>query len=620
MRGTMDAIEAHHKNTNERQQSAASAIETFLERGFRQAKSFLIQHPDITVTESDKGHLTVVCRLDTLKKKREEFINRQIERGVYVPLRHHDGETWENSFLMHSELLLKAKTCQYAYLSKVLNPIFVADAAAGLHVPKGGVLKPQAFQMAKMTTAIKAHKGDTYPVRPIIAAPAAMGRELEDYMLRRIERLFQHGGEPPRVLENQEARIRDRLRHFRHIVGDSGTVREELETTRIPPGYAMYTVDCVDMYTNIDIETTLAIIARKFDKHIANTTSISSAMFLNMLRKLMQLNEHFAAGMQIFLQRKGLPMGGKLSYALSEILTSEGLTVALDELMQMGIGVAYVAKYVDDILICMREKVVRFEKQLHSSVDVLKILLERHTPGMPFTHDVEQTASNGIASIRYLNLAIMRDTRDERDEGQFATVKWTMQSYASGRFVNAWSAHKMKDKVATVMEKLRTAMKVTSDEHKYSAITEIWDLCKRNGYGDVLLCRLFTEVCTDENIDAGAAIRFINEHTMLPKPTRPMQSNPHRSQLKPETKPKNKRRRKKCNVCGKRFLTWNDEEAHWACLNKQAPRSAATIAEPESSQQDRSAPIEQMPANNIDQQRLSPEPVEMAVRKTLVII
>lgn len=47
--------------------------EQYLCRGFKEARHFLAQNPEVMVTESDKGHITIVCLRQTLQDKRNAF-------------------------------------------------------------------------------------------------------------------------------------------------------------------------------------------------------------------------------------------------------------------------------------------------------------------------------------------------------------------------------------------------------------------------------------------------------------------------------------------------------------------------------------------------------------------
>lgn len=562
------------------------APEQYLCNGFRQTRHFLSQHPEISVTESDKGHMSIICLTETLQNKRREFIEKQLANGVYGVLHQHAGMTSEESYTNHLERISRAKTTDFAYLTRLLNPIFAIDAQKGLQTPRHGQLKQHAYHMSVMSIAMKSHKGDAFPIRPIIAAPAAMGRDLDEYMLRRLERLYQNDSIVPNI-NDMVARTRDRLTHFRHIVGDAHTVCRELEVLCVPPGHVMYTVDASDMYTNVDTEATLRIIERKFDVHIAATTTMTCATFINALRKLLCLNEHFSAGLRIYMQRKGLPMGGKLSYALSEICTSEGLTLAAEEAQSLGIRISYVAKYVDDMLIIMERKKVMYQGKPTDSIDVLTELLVRHTFGMRFTFEMEEEGTDGNGEIRYLNMLVMRNH-------QCLTTIWAMQSYATGRFTNAFSAHQIKDRICTVKEKIRTALKLSSERNKRAAFNIVYKLCRDNGYGHKLLARVALEICTDEGIsidwlteelvhmrsaiaDEKANPDLAAESTANEKPAAEETANIRASNddentanqptdgNKESTK-KRKRMRRKCSICGSRLITWNHETAHKSCL------------------------------------------------------
>lgn len=201
----------------------------------------------------------------------------------------------------------KNKTLLFDQLRRRFATLAAADRALGLQAPRSSHLGPQAYQMSKMKVAIKAHKKD-FPIRPIIAAPSSMGIDIQEFFLHRLRRLYERGDSP--VAEGQ-GYILARMTSHQHIVTDAATVCNELTDRVIAKGHRMYSIDFVSMYTNIDIGAAMQIIEGKFDVHIASTTSIRKAEFISLLRRLLQVNEHFTAGMRILVQKKGLPMGGQ---------------------------------------------------------------------------------------------------------------------------------------------------------------------------------------------------------------------------------------------------------------------------------------------------------------------
>lgn len=464
------------------------------------------ENPHITISETDKGHKTIICSTQTLKRKRDEFIAKQVGNNVYIPMGKPNGCNWQEAFEIHIRQLSKAKVADYNFMAKRLNVIFIKDKQNGLDVPKYGTLRPQAYQMSKMEIAVKSHKGSVYPIRPIIAAPAAMGDTLQEFYLRRISRLFERGVHDS---DQDTDCMVNRILHNQHILKDSVTLRDELCNTTIPNGHAVFSIDFSDMYTNINLDTAMQVIYEKFDTHIKNTTSITKDDFVFTLRKLLHLNEHFSADLRIYKQNKGLPMGGKLSYALSEIVTTQGLFAAIRAAVGMNIKISYIAKYVDDIIIIMdNTSPTYYNGTSCTNIEVITKLIESNIPGMPVTHEVESTGPDGIPYILYLNMIVSRTRIDATNRQQMVT-RWAAQSYASGRIVNAWSAHSRQTKTAIVKETFRTAIKVSSPTQVDISISTTWQRLLNNGYRSDMLAIILKEVCTDENVNFRDSHEFV---------------------------------------------------------------------------------------------------------------
>lgn len=609
----LQAVDEHYKKRNLHQpakfMNETDRIDRYLSIQYKACVRFLTQHPDIIITESDKGHKTIISSKTALIKKRQDFIDQQIRDGVYTTFAKNQTMSWEQAMDEKRRLLAKAKSAEFACIIRTLNPIFKTDRAKGLQVPKYGEIKRQAFQMAKMSIAMKAHKGDVFPIRPIIAAPDAMGADLEAFILLRLERIYAAHTKADTTEYNN---IAARMQQYRFIARDSQHVHQELQHHHIPANHQMYTVDFANMYTNINISAAITIISARYDDIIAPTTSMPKNVFIHALQKILQLNEHFSAGMRVYRQAKGLPMGGKLSYALSEIVTSEGLRAAVDEATSSGIEISYIAKYVDDILI------ITNGKHQHPSgvtnTEAFKTLLSNNIVGMPITHE-EETDCGDHFEIKYLNMAIIRRKVWCAQHAHVST-KWTMQPYATGRIMNAWSAHTTQAKTTIIKEHLRTAIKVSSPEHHMAVIQHSYNILRTNGYRNKAIMLCLREVCADENIDFATAMNIMDkEQHDNPdgnhcqggiadcNPAANIRATPIPCEYnaQPQTidnndgvqgcnditltlsyhndkilaisdienippRPKKRRRRVKCAICCATMYTWTNETSHAACI------------------------------------------------------
>lgn len=507
-------------------------IERYLCQEKKKCLHFLANNPEIIVTESDKGHKTIICTKTTLYKKREDFIKQQVEDGTYITIGKHSNYTDTISKLR------KAKTKQLELIIKQINPILSDDRLAGLPTIGYGILEPSAYIIARLDVAIKSHKGTTYPIRPIIANPTAMGPELEEYILSRIELIYEY--EVPNTRTNS---IRARLAGNTFITKDAQTVHDNIDGLEIDRSHKIFSIDFVNMYTNINLQKAIDIIDENFDDKIRPTTSIPRKQFIYLIKTIISINKHFTANSKIYAQNKGLPMGGKLSYALSEIVTSQGVMRAVNQAVENGVHIDYLAKYVDDILIIMDEG------RDSNNIDTISQLIEHYIPGMPVTYEKE-AVKNGHIQLKYLNISIIRQPTKK---GSIIRTRWTKHDFATGRTINAWSAQEREIKTNMIKETLRTAIRLSSHIYIPEAISQIWSILENNGYTTGQMLDNLREVCGDENIRYEYAIKNTKQIKYNPDltDTRMTGKEPDKTGQN-----NNKRINYKCAACGCKTRTY----------------------------------------------------------------
>lgn len=236
--------------------------------------------------------------------------------------------------------------------------------------------------------------------------------------------------------------------------------------------HRIVSLDFVSMYTNIDRQQARDIIESKYDI-IAKKTSVPKAIFMEALNFLLHRNAFFTAGSSILYQQRGLPMGGKLSKILSEIVTAHGTIAAIREASIRGFRFSFVYKYVDDFLIGMGP-----DDQEHGlTLAELERTFERHIPGMRVTSETE-TRSNYTWQLKYLKFTTIRASlTDSRVE-----TMWSRQAYASSRVVNAYTDIAHGQKVNTITEILKKAIRYSTDCMKSIALHHAVNWVLQNGY------------------------------------------------------------------------------------------------------------------------------------------
>lgn len=198
---------------------------------------------------------------------------------------------------------------------------------------------------------------------------------------------------------------------------------------------------------------------------------------------MLDINSHFAVGGNIYQQ----------AYAISEIITGEGVKEAIKEVTGAGLDIAYIAKYVDDIIIIMEDDMEG------TNISKMISILSQHIPNMPITYEKEEI-SGKYFSIRYLETMLLRE-RFNCKTTQKIKMKWSRKAFASDRMLNSLSAQDKNIKHNVCKEAYRTTLALTSEDFRMEALLEVHKLIMTNGYAGDHIMGILREVCGDENID-----------------------------------------------------------------------------------------------------------------------
>lgn len=482
----------------------------------KQTKRFLGNNAHIIITEGDKGNHGVICLRSTMITKISEHVNTCIGDGTYnrVPLaRMQTNEGLRNMIFLRAE-------DKYRELILQMNPYFtgeirqstmwdainagngdrrtdlgqhyeiqlpharthiVGDCALGFTTPRYGRLLPEAYAMARLYISIKIHKGPHYPTRPIIAAPVVCGSILESWLLGQLGHLV---AIPP----TEEPNTLDLtwIKEFRFIASNTDTVIKGIRKFGLKPGHRIISLDFVSMYTNVDRELVFKYIEENYHI-IGRHTSMPKRLFIDALKHIMLHNGFFTAGGNIYTQKKGLPMGGKLSKVCSEIVTAHGTILALEEAMAGPFQFSFIYKYVDDFLVGVNSS------STGTTPGALGKLLEKHIPGMSVTFE-EEKLENGLFTLKYLEFTTIRTSIDDTN----VSTIWSRQKYASSRLTNEFNDVQARLKHNTIKEILRKALRYSTDNMKDIAFEQATNWIWLNGYSHatiIALAKSTSEYC-----------------------------------------------------------------------------------------------------------------------------
>lgn len=508
--------------------------QAFLRKAYISTLKLIKDNKSIFITQSDKGKQPIVCLKSTYDRKMYELISKGVMDGTYlqiIPSRqlnpqrlkakiaqigtlakkaynslrsevnfYMNGgkrEATEKDIIMHNRVRVGEKHTLY------VPPLIYAPGHSkyGLVVLENGFLKIDWYCMARMRITIKTHKDDTYPVRPIIAAINPIGKELEIY-IHHLLKLFitpicthTNTSVDPVICEDPtDTKLYMNSKSF--IAKNYNCVLKQVENCKIPLNHQLYTLDHVNMYTNVSLKQTLDIIRLKFDETIGDRTHLPLELFLECIEFLMFHNGYFLAQGNIYRQNKGLTMGGGLSYVLSEITTSHGLILAIEAAVDKGLQVSILHKYVDDILIVMNGKDI--SHQSISWIETLKVMISDNLNQMGTTSVSEKFTTDlpvNLPYVTYLNLRIVRERDPTCDEQQLLHTIWFRPDYKSGRIIHNLSNQTDLIKNNTIFEFIYCAIITTSSCYLPIIATKLYNLVRDNGYSNQFFLEQLKKAC-----------------------------------------------------------------------------------------------------------------------------
>lgn len=295
--------------------------------------SFLIKHPDILVTRSDKGGHTVIMNV----KDYDEKLNLLLNCDSYLEI---DMSPLDN--LIKKEINIVGKL---SYLEPV-KALF-----------KNISFTPDCLNLPSLYGLPKIHKAGIplRPITPTINTPSHFTAKL---FLKILERIF------PRT----EYHIRDTFEFIRFI-----------RNTKIELFDVLVSFDVVSMYTNIPFTLAYDIILKQKQTFL-DIFGMNRELLVTLLRFTLKDCMYFTALGKIYQQRDGLPMGSCLSPLIARIVMDEVTYILLKEVPE----ITFIRIFVDDTIVAVRLDLV------NKALEVLNHFL----PGkIIFTKEIEINGS-----------------------------------------------------------------------------------------------------------------------------------------------------------------------------------------------------------------------------------
>lgn len=317
-------------------------IEIWLMFLHHRLKSFLLNHPDVLVTKSDKGRHTVLIYKEDYHSKISKLVSNTSD---YLPI----------------------PTVPPSSLEKT-NNLFVSELV------QLGTIKPNhRFRYMDMKTSIarfygliKIHKKDC-PARPIVSQCNAPGFKLASLLNDILNKIFPEKG--------------FHLKNTLDLV-------HQLKQIELASHDILVSFDVISMFTSIPIDLLLQII-KKREQQIAKIFKINWNLFSKMFLFVLKECAVFSYNDKHYKQRDSLAMGSPLSPILAKILMTEIMSNLFEK---MTYRPKLVALYVDDSLWIMD----KFMPEI-----VLSFLNEFH-PKIRFTMEIENDCCISFLDLKVI--------------------------------------------------------------------------------------------------------------------------------------------------------------------------------------------------------------------------
>ena len=189
---------------------------------------------------------------------------------------------------------------------------------------------------------MKIHKIN-FPVRPIISAI-----NTPTYHLSKILAKF---------------RFNNLKRPISHV-NNSLDLKQKIEYVFIPAGYTIISLDVISLFTSVADYLIFNSLEKRWNQ-LYNFCELNCSEFINVISFILH-NNYFVFNGTLYKQIFGAAMGNRLSPILAYIITEDLENQALSKIC---FPVPFYYRYVDDIIICVPERMIDYTVNLFNSFD-----------------------------------------------------------------------------------------------------------------------------------------------------------------------------------------------------------------------------------------------------------
>lgn len=402
-----------HVDKHQRQQHTVlrSDIRDFFHEALKTTKNFMHEHPDIITTQADKAKATILLNKTAYIEKGENLLK---DETTYKLLQPRSSST--PAYMRMNERIL-SRMVQMEIISKavMIEAIRMENKPANIYF------------------LIKNHKQGA-PVRPIVNTRNSMFYTASKAIAKLLNQAKDNGG--------------------KYNVMNSRQACERLKLLKICPDEKFYSLDIVQMFTNIPVDRAIGAVKKR--QKILKLSDEMMQLVVDVIVHVCKISTEFAFNDKIYKQIRGLRMGSSLSPILADFVVEDMLDTAFMKIQRP----VLLMKYVDDILTVLQtENAQEFLRELNA-ID----------PNIKFEMEMEQNTS-----INYLDFTVIND-------GWSVRTKWYQKHIASGQFLNYHSHHSKSNIYNTALQYVITMISNTHPDFRNDIYGIALDRLTRNSY------------------------------------------------------------------------------------------------------------------------------------------
>lgn len=343
-----------------------------IQRSFSKASKFIREHPDVIITQADKGNVTVAMNVEQYHQLSETILS---DAQYYEQLSRDPTSTLQQRANKLISELKRDKMIELMQANKLT--IYNARPAKFYGLPK--IHKP------------------TLSLRPIISSLQCPNSMIAKLVTNILTEAYN---------KNNDYYIRDSF-EFSALINNF----------ILPDNFVLVSLDVTSLFTNIPTQLVCQSIERRWDS-IRTHTNITKDRFLHLVNFIFD-STYFTYNNKFFKQVFGTPMGSVLSPIVAQYVMDDFLNSCLPILPYK---MPFIKKYVDDIICAIPMDAIDLTLNIFNSQhQKIQFTIERETNNaVPFLDTLVIRENNTIktdwyikptASGRYINFHSFHTTK-----------------------------------------------------------------------------------------------------------------------------------------------------------------------------------------------------------------